>query len=142
MIRERSARGKDLRRATAVERHPWDGLPEKVSGQFPENPSLVRKRGRGIPPTLAETTNPATKVTPMNLKTPVRAAGIGGDIALILRAAGSRLGFRLAAIVTALIERDVRYRSLCRLATLDERLLRDMGLTRDAVRNSRMPARG
>ena len=79
----------------------------------------------------------------MTLQTPVKAGDTGSDVASILRTAGRRFGFSLAAIATALIERDARYRALCRLETLDEHLLRDMGLTRDAVRGGRMPdARG
>jgi uncharacterized protein YjiS (DUF1127 family) len=73
----------------------------------------------------------------MTLQTAVT-AGSDRDIASNLRIEGRRFGFSLGTIVTALIERDARYRALCRLQTLDEHLLRDMGLTRDAVRGGRL----
>jgi len=61
--------------------------------------------------------------------------GIGRNDSSILRAAGRRLASCLARIATTLTERDARYRANCRLATLDDHLLQDMGLTRDAVRS-------
>lgn len=61
-------------------------------------------------------------------------AGTGRDDAPILPAARRRPVSRLAAIPTALMECDARYRALCRLGVLDDRMLRDIGLTRDAVR--------
>ena len=41
---------------------------------------------------------------------------------------------RLAELVRAVMERDARHRASCQLARLEDHLLRDIGLTRDAVR--------
>ncbi len=84
-------------------------------------------------------TNPAmTKVKPMTLQTPVQFAFSNPNGALNLRTAGRSHGSRLAAILAGWMERDARHRALCRLQSLDEHMLRDIGLTRDDVRGRRV----
>lgn len=48
-------------------------------------------------------------------------------------AAGLLQRFRLGALIQALIARDTRYRQMRQFARLDDRLLRDIGATRDDI---------
>ena len=61
-----------------------------------------------------------------------------GGVASILEVARLWCRVRLAELVRAVMERDARHRAACQLARLEDHLLRDIGLTRDAVR--RLPA--
>jgi uncharacterized protein YjiS (DUF1127 family) len=53
------------------------------------------------------------------------------DILSHPQAAGHRHGFRRGGILTALIERDTLSRQTRQLARLDDRMLRDIGVTRN-----------
>ena len=66
----------------------------------------------------------------MTIQTPIAAAGG----APILRAARRWRRRLLAALIRAAMERDARFRTARQLAEMDDRLLRDIGLTRDDVR--------
>jgi uncharacterized protein YjiS (DUF1127 family) len=70
----------------------------------------------------------------MTVQTPARVSFRGIPI---LRAARRWCGVRLADLLRTCVERDVRYRAARRLETLEEHLLRDIGLTRDDVRGRR-----
>jgi uncharacterized protein YjiS (DUF1127 family) len=71
----------------------------------------------------------------MTSQSPVGAAPHGS--ASILEGAGRWCRFRFAALLRACVERDARYREACQLARLEDRLLRDIGLTPDDVRGRR-----
>ena len=59
---------------------------------------------------------------------------VPGGVASIPKVAARWCRVRLADLVQALIERDARHRAACQLARMEDHLLRDIGLTRDAVR--------
>lgn len=73
----------------------------------------------------------------MRSVTPVTFASFGGSI---LEAARGRWRACLGFLVRAAMERDARFRASRQLARMDDRLLRDIGLTRnsrDAIRGHR-----
>ena len=71
----------------------------------------------------------------MTALSPVKAAP--GGVASILKVAARWCRVRLAELVRALMERDARHRAARQLARMEDHLLRDIGLTRDAVRGRR-----
>jgi hypothetical protein len=70
----------------------------------------------------------------MTIQTRIDAATGGASI---LRPARRWWRAGLAALLSAAVERDARYRASRQLARMEEHLLRDIGLTRDAVRGGR-----
>ena len=67
----------------------------------------------------------------MTIEPPIAAAPGGAPT---LRTAGHWRRARLAALLCAAMERDARHHALRQLARMDDHLLRDIGLTRDAGR--------
>ena len=75
------------------------------------------------------------KVTPMTVQTAVKIAPGGAPL---LQAVRGWCRARLADLLRAAMERDARFRASRQLARMEDHLLRDIGLTRDAVRGGRL----
>ena len=128
-IRQRSAIGKDDRWPGGGRSLPRGRRPTSSQSNphaFPRNfKPCPQARATGLAYPRQDNTQPATKVKSMSWHSPARAAR---RHQLRLAPADRRLrcGDRLAAILSALIERDARYRALRQPEKLDDALLRDI----------------
>lgn len=73
----------------------------------------------------------------MSMPIPVKSVGLSAAGTSMFLTAGRAFGARLAAILAAWAKRGDRRRALRRLQALDDHTLRDIGLSRDAVRGGR-----